>query len=112
VVGFYDGAFGPGTGSFLVFLFVRVLGFDFLRASASAKLINTATNAAALILFGATGHVWWALAATMAVANVVGSLIGTTVALRHGAPFVRKMFIAVVGALILKTAWDAFAATG
>jgi uncharacterized membrane protein YfcA len=107
-VGFYDGVFGPGTGSFLVFLFVRVLGFDFLHASASAKLINTATNAAALILFGATGHVWWALAAAMAVANVVGSLIGTTVALRRGAPFVRRMFIAVVGVLILKTAWDAF----
>jgi len=111
-VGFYDGAFGPGTGSFLVFLFVRVLGFDFLNASASAKLINTATNAAALILFGATGHVWWALAAAMAVANVVGSLVGTTVALRHGAPFVRKMFVAVVGVLILKTAWDAFVAAG
>ena len=58
-IGFYDGFFGPGTGSFLVFLFVRWLGYDFLNASASAKLLNTATNLAALILFSLKGHVWW-----------------------------------------------------
>lgn len=106
-VGFYDGFFGPGTGSFFVFLFVRLLGFDFLHASASAKLLNTATNAAALLLFGLKGHVWWALALSMAVANVAGSVVGSRLALRHGAGFVRIVFIAVVGALILKTGWDA-----
>ncbi len=108
LVGFYDGFFGPGTGSFLVFLFVRVLGYDFLNASASAKLINTATNLAALILFAAKGHIWWHFALTLAVANVLGSLLGTRMALRHGAGFVRWVFIGVVGALILKTGWDAF----
>jgi uncharacterized protein len=82
VIGFYDGFFGPGTGSFLVFLFVRVMGYDFLHASASAKL--------------------------MAVANVLGSLIGTRVALARGTGFVRGMFVLVVSALILKTGWDAF----
>lgn len=107
VVGFYDGFFGPGTGSFFVFLFVRLLGFDFLHASASAKLLNLATNAAALLLFGWTGHVWWHVAAVLAVANVCGSLIGTRLALRHGAGFVRQVFIGVVGLLICKTAWDA-----
>lgn len=107
LVGFYDGFFGPGTGSFFVFLFVRLLGFDFLHASASAKLLNTATNAAALLLFALKGHVWWHVAAVMAVTNVAGSLIGTRVALARGAGFVRGMFILVVGALILKTAWDA-----
>jgi uncharacterized membrane protein YfcA len=107
-VGFYDGFFGPGTGSFFVFLFVRLLGFDFLHASASAKLMNTATNAAALALFAWKGHVWWHLALGMAVANVAGSLLGTRLALKHGAGFVRGMFIAVVSALIAKTAWDAF----
>ena len=106
VIGFYDGFFGPGTGSFFVFLFVRGLGYDFLNASASAKLLNTATNIAALVLFAWKGHVWWHLAAAMAVANVLGSLAGTHMALRHGTGFVRAMFIAVVGLLILKTGWD------
>ena len=108
LIGFYDGFFGPGTGSFLVFLFVRVLGYDFLNASASAKLVNTATNLAALILFAAKGHVWWHFALVMAVANIAGSLIGTRLALRHGAGFVRGVFILVVSGLILKTGYDAF----
>lgn len=108
VIGFYDGFFGPGTGSFFVFLFVRLLGYDFLNASASAKLLNTATNIAALALFALKGHVWWHVALVMAVANVIGSLLGTRLALKHGAGFVRGVFIAVVSALILKTGWDAF----
>ena len=108
VLGFYDGFFGPGTGSFFIFLFVRWLGYDFLNASASAKLLNTATNLAALALFAWKGHVWWHFALTMAVANVAGSLLGTRLALRHGAGFVRAVFIGVVGALILKTGFDAF----
>lgn len=108
VIGFYDGFFGPGTGSFFVFLFVRILGYDFLNASASAKLLNTATNLSALCLFAFTGHVWWHFAAGMAVANVLGSLLGTRLALRHGAGFVRMVFIVVVGGLILRTGYDAF----
>ena len=108
VIGFYDGFFGPGTGSFLVFLFVRWLGYDFLNASASAKLINTATNLSALLLFAYKGHVWWHIALTLAVANVLGSLLGTHMALKHGARFVRVVFILVVSALILKTGYDAF----
>jgi uncharacterized membrane protein YfcA len=105
-IGFYDGFFGPGTGSFFVFLFVRGLGYDFLNASASAKLLNTATNLSAILLFALKGHVWWHIAAAMAVANVVGSLLGTHMALKHGTGFVRAMFIGVVGLLILKTGWD------
>ena len=107
-VGFYDGFFGPGAGSFLVFLFVRWLGYDFLHASASAKLLNSASNLAALGLFAAKGHVWWHLALGLAVLNVAGSLLGTHLALRHGAGFVRLAFVAVVSALILKTGFDAF----
>ncbi|MCL1960275.1 MAG: TSUP family transporter [Desulfovibrionaceae bacterium] len=107
-LGCYDGFFGPGTGSFFIFLFVRLLGYDFLNASAAAKLLNVATNLAAIALFAATGHVWWRIGLVMAAANVAGSLIGTRLALRHGAGFVRGAFIAVVGALILKTGWDAF----
>jgi len=75
-------------------------------ASAAAKLLNTATNFAALALFAYKGHVWWHLALAMALANVAGSLIGTRLALKHGAGFVRQVFIFVVLALILKTTWD------
>lgn len=107
-IGFYDGFFGPGTGSFFVFLFVRVLGYDFLNASVSAKLLNLATNVAALILFTAKGHVWWHFALPLAVANVVGSVLGAHLALKHGAGFVRGIFILVVGMLIIKTGYDAF----
>ncbi|RYZ11214.1 MAG: sulfite exporter TauE/SafE family protein [Comamonadaceae bacterium] len=107
-LGFYDGFFGPGTGSFLVFLFVRWLGYDFLRASASAKLLNTASNLAALILLATKGHVWWHYGLVMAVANVAGSVLGTRLAMRRGAGFVRAVFIVVVSALILKTGYDAF----
>ena len=82
VIGWYDGFFGPGTGSFFIFLFVRLLGYDFLNASASAKLLNVATNVAAIALFAAKGHVWWHVGLVMAVANVAGSLIGTRLA-RH-----------------------------
>lgn len=107
-IGFYDGFFGPGTGSFLVFLFVRWLGYDFLHASASAKLLNTTSNLAALMLFAWKGHVWWHFALVLALANVVGSLLGTRLALRHGSGFVRRVFIGVVGLLILKTGHDAW----
>jgi len=87
---------------------VRLLGYDFLNASASAKLLNVATNVSAIALFAAKGHIWWQVGAVLAVANVVGSLIGTRLALKHGAGFVRWVFIVVVGALILKTGYDAF----
>jgi uncharacterized membrane protein YfcA len=70
--------------------------------------LNTATNAAALTLFAATGHLWWGLAAAMAVANMLGSMLGTHLALTRGAGFVRTVFLGVVGALILRTGWDAW----
>lgn len=105
-IGFYDGFFGPGTGSFLLFLFVRFFGFDFLSASAAAKVVNVACNIAGLILFGASGHLIWQLGLTMAVCQIAGSLIGTRLALKHGSGFVRKLFLVVVSLLIVKTAWD------
>jgi uncharacterized membrane protein YfcA len=108
VIGFYDGFFGPGTGSFFVFLLVRWLGYDFLNASVGAKLLNLSSNLAALLLFGLKGHVWWHFTLALALANVAGSLLGTRLALKHGAGFVRWVFIVVVGALILKTGYDAF----
>ena len=107
-MGFYDGFFGPGTGCFLVFILVRWMGFDFLQASAHAKWLNTASNAAALWWFSQFAEVWWHLALPMALANVVGSFIGSRTAMRLGPVFVRKIFLAVVSALVLKTLWDAY----
>jgi uncharacterized membrane protein YfcA len=108
LMGGYDGFFGPGTGSFLIFLFVRLLGYDFLNASACAKLLNVSTNLAALALFATKGHIWWHVGLSMAIANVAGSLIGTRLALKHGTSFVRNAFIVVVLMLIFKTGYDAF----
>jgi uncharacterized membrane protein YfcA len=106
-IGLYDGFFGPGTGSFLVFLFVRVFGLDFLHASASAKIVNAAANLSAILLFGLTGKIFWLLGLAMAACNVVGAQVGSHLAIRHGSGFVRSVFIAVVSCLIAKTAWDA-----
>jgi len=106
VIGFYDGFFGPGTGSFLIFLFIRFFGFDFLHASAAAKVVNVATNLAALAYFVPHGHLLWQAAVAMAVCNVAGSLAGTHLALKHGSGFVRQVFLVVVTLLIVKFAWD------
>lgn len=106
VIGFYDGFFGPGTGSFLIFLFIRFFGFDFLHASAASKVVNVATNLAAIGYFVPHGYYIPLLAAIMATVNICGSFIGTHLALRHGSGFVRKLFLFVVCALIVKFAWD------
>ncbi|MER2552911.1 MAG: TSUP family transporter [Thauera sp.] len=108
VIGFYDGFFGPGTGSFLIFLFIRLLGMDFLRASVSAKILNVATNLAAISFFVGNVELMWKLAAVMAVCNLIGSILGSRMALRHGTGFVRKMFLAVVTVLIARLAYDTF----
>lgn len=108
IIGFYDGFFGPGTGSFLIFLFVRFFGFDFLHASAGAKVVNVATNLAALGYFLPHGYVLPVLAAAMAVANVSGSMLGTRLALKYGSGFIRRLFLAMVVVLIVKFSWDTF----
>jgi uncharacterized protein len=107
LIGFYDGFFGPGTGSFLMFVFVRCYGYDFLHASAAARLLNVAANAAALLYFASRGYVLWYVGAGMAVCNVAGAMVGTRLALRQGSALVRKVFIAVVSVLIIRTAWTA-----
>ena len=106
VIGIYDGFVGPGTGSFLVFLLVGALGLSFLHASATAKVVNTTTNVAALLLFAAGGHVLWLLGAAMATANLAGSQVGARLAVRRGSAWIRRVFIVVVGALVLRLAYD------
>ncbi|MGH3614330.1 MAG: TSUP family transporter, partial [Pseudonocardia sp.] len=103
-IGFYDGLAGPGTGSFLVFALVGLVGFAFLTASASAKVVNTATNVGALMFFLPAGVVLLGLGAVMAVANVAGSVLGARLAVRRGSVFVRRVFLVVVVALVLTLA--------
>lgn len=104
-IGFYDGIAGPGTGSFLVFLLVGVVGLSFLHASATAKLVNTATNFAALLLFAVQGHVLVGLGLTMAAFNLLGAQLGARVALRGGSVVVRRVFLVVVVVLVARLAW-------
>ena len=106
LIGFYDGLFGPGTGTFLVFLLVIVVGYEFLKASATAKLVNISTNFGAIVTFQITGHIWWKLGLALAFANVTGALIGSRLAIRGGSPLVRKIFLLVVAALITKLSYD------
>jgi uncharacterized membrane protein YfcA len=108
VIGFYDGFFGPGTGSFLILIFASLFGYEFLIASGSAKVINVATNLASVIYFAATGRILYALAIPMAVCNVMGSMAGTHLAILKGSRFVRVMFLVIVAGLIAKLGRDMF----
>lgn len=107
-IGFYDGFFGPGTGSFLMFIFIRVFGFDFLRASVAAKLVNMACNVAALVGFAVTGHLWFAVGVVMGLCNAAGSVLGSRLVLHRGSGLIRTIFLVVVTLLIIKTAYDSF----
>jgi uncharacterized membrane protein YfcA len=105
-IGFYDGFLGPGTGSFLIFAFVGLLGFSFLAASASAKVVNVATNFTSLVYFVISGNVMPGIGLAMAACNVAGSLVGTRLALARGSDFVRKLFLVVVPLVIVRFAYD------
>jgi hypothetical protein len=108
-VGFYDGFLGPGTGSFLIFGFVTIFGFDFLHASACAKVVNAATNLAALAFFVPSGLVWYELAVAMGAANILGALAGSKIALAGGVAIVRRVYLGVVSLLIVKLAYTLIA---
>ena len=107
-LGFFDGFFGPGVGSFLLLVFVRLYGYDYLHAAASARVINLSSNTAAVLYFGYFGHVSWLLGAAMAASNLAGAQAGTVLALRHGSRLIRSVFIVVVCILIVKTGRDAW----
>ena len=106
LIGFYDGIFGPGTGSFLLFILVGVVGYAFLKASATAKLVNIATNFAAILTFTFTGHIWWKVGLLLAIANVTGSIFGARLAIKGGSPLVRKVFLIMTFLLIAKVGYD------
>ncbi len=102
LVGFYDGALGPGTGSFFVIILVGLLGYSFLEASAKARLANWATNLASLCVFVPQGAVLWKVGLVMGAGNLVGGYLGARTAVSRGARFVRAFFIVIVSAFILR----------
>ena len=107
-IGFYDGLFGPGTGSFFIFYFIRYLRVDFLHAAALAKIGNVMTNLAALSFFIPSGHVLFAVGGMMAVANMIGSICGVKMALKYGSGFIRILFLILVTILILRLSYQMF----
>jgi uncharacterized membrane protein YfcA len=102
IIGFYDGIFGPGTGSFLMLILVASLGYAFITASAIAKVVNVATNVGAIMVFGFNGAVIWQIGIIMGVANISGAVVGARLAIKGGSTLVRKVFLLVTVALIVK----------
>ncbi|MEU1126102.1 TSUP family transporter [Streptomyces sp. NPDC005899] len=109
-IGFYDGLFGPGTGTFLVLALTAVLHLDLVTASANAKIVNVCTNAGALAMFAYQGTVLWQLAALMAVFNLAGGMAGAHMAIRKGSGFVRGVLLVVVFSLVAKLGFDQWTA--
>jgi uncharacterized membrane protein YfcA len=109
-IALYDGLIGPGTGTFLVLAFTALVGADFVHGSAMAKIVNAGTNLGALVVFAATGNVWWLLGAAMAVCNIAGAALGARMALRRGSGFVRIVLLVVVLALVGKLGFDQWVA--
>lgn len=107
-IGFYDGFIGPGTGSFLVLGFVSVLGFDFLHASANAKMVNLATNFGSICLFVLKGKIIWAIALPMAFCNAIGGWAGAKLAIKKGNGFIRVFFLLVVIGTLIRFGYDVF----
>lgn len=108
VIGFYDGIFGPGTGSFLMLILVASLGYAFITASAIAKVVNVATNVGAIMVFGFNGAVLWQIGIIMGIANISGAVIGSRLAIKGGSTLVRKVFLIVTVALIIRVAIATF----
>ncbi|WP_306239451.1 TSUP family transporter [Ornithinimicrobium cryptoxanthini] len=108
-IGVYDGALGPGTGSFMVFALVGLLGYGFLQASAKAKIANLATNLAALCVFIPMGAVMWKVGLLLGVFNILGGYLGARTAVARGSGFVRVVFVVLLVAFILKIGYDTFA---
>ena len=107
-IGFYDGFIGPGAGSFLVMAFITLLGFDFLKASAHAKLVNLATNLGSILFFAGSGRIIFSIAIPMAVCNAAGGTLGAKLAIVKGNKFIRIFFLVIVVGTILRFAYDVF----
>jgi len=107
-IGFYDGFIGPGTGTLLMIVLVAALGFAFIGASAIAKVVNVATNFASILVFGISGSIMWVVGLAVGICNLAGGIIGSRVAILRGSDFVRKFYLVVTFALIVRVLFDLF----
>lgn len=105
VIGFYDGFFGPGTGSFLIFVFL-LLGFDFVGASGNAKVLNFASNLASFATFAMLGSISYGYGIPMGISMIVGAIVGSRIAIKRGAAYVKPLFIGITVLLIGKQVWE------
>jgi len=101
-LGFYDGFFGPGTGSFLVFGFISIFGFNFVTSSANARILNFVSNVTALILFALSGKINYTLGIPVAISMIIGAKMGTSVALTKGSKLIKPIFVTMSLAVALK----------
>jgi uncharacterized membrane protein YfcA len=108
LIGFYDGFIGPGAGSLFVLAFIAILGYDFMQASAHAKIVNLSTNLGSLILFIGKGVILWPVAIPMSICNATGGFFGSRMALKKGNQFIRKIFLIVILATLVRLGYDVF----
>ena len=108
VVGTYDGFFGPGAGTFLTLAFTRICRFDLLTSSGNTKMVNAASNAAALVTFALSGQVIWAIGLPAALCSIAGNYVGASLALKKSAKIIRPMLFMVMGLLVIRLAYDIF----
>lgn len=106
IIGFYDGFIGPGAGSFLILAFISLLGYDFLHASAQAKLVNLSTNLGSIVLFTIKGKIIWLVALPMAFCNAIGGMLGARMAIMKGNKFIRVFFLVIIIGTLLRFGWD------
>lgn len=106
IIGLYEGLIGPGTGSFLIFVFIVVFGLNFLHASANAKIVNWMASLGALILFLFKGAMVWQIVLPMAACNMAGNYLGSHLAIKKGSGFIRIFFITIVIILIIRLSYQ------
>ncbi len=108
IVGFYDGFFGPGTGTFLILIYSVLLHYDFVRANGNSKVVNLASNMAALTTFAVHGQIWYPIAIPAAVCGIAGNLLGSRMVMLRGNKIIRKVFILALILLLIRVLYNVF----
>ncbi|MCK9584690.1 MAG: TSUP family transporter [Candidatus Cloacimonetes bacterium] len=108
IIGFYDGFFGPGTGTFLILIYSALLHYDFVRANGNSKVVNLASNMAAVVTFAVHGQIWYPIAIPAAVCGIAGNLLGSKMVMLRGNKIIRKVFILALVLLLIRVLYNVF----
>ncbi|MCB5262875.1 MAG: TSUP family transporter [Candidatus Cloacimonetes bacterium] len=108
IIGFYDGFFGPGTGTFLILIYSVLLHYDFVRANGNSKVVNLASNMAAVVTFAVHGQIWYPIAIPAAVCGIAGNLLGSKMVMLRGNKIIRKVFILALVLLLIRVLYNVF----